>query len=100
MSRLSLKSIVRDEAVRGFLQRLVRDFIDLADWSARLDFLATYMAEQLDGGLLAKELEQMLNLQVGLSKNLEAADIQVRHPGPNFQIQIQIQIQNLFYFDK
>lgn len=42
-----------------------------------MDFLATYMAEQIDGGLLAKELEQMLNCQVGLSKNLEGSDIQV-----------------------
>ena len=50
---------------------------DLDDWSARIDFLATYMAEQIDGGLLAKELEALLGCQVGLSKNLEGSDIQV-----------------------
>ena len=42
-----------------------------------MDFLATYMAEQIDGGLLAKELEALLGCQVGLSKNLEGSDIQV-----------------------
>ena len=35
------------------------------------------MAEQIDGGLLAKELEALLGCQVGLSKNLEGSDIQV-----------------------
>ena len=50
---------------------------DLDDWSARVDFLATYMAEQIDGGLLAKELEALLGCHVGLSKNLEGSDIQV-----------------------
>ena len=42
-----------------------------------MDFLATYMAEQIDGGLLAKELEALLGCHVGLSKNLEGSDIQV-----------------------
>ena len=45
-----------------------------------MDFLATYMAEQIDGGLLAKELEALLGCQVGLSKNLEGSDIQVVIP--------------------
>ena len=45
-----------------------------------MDFLATYMAEQIDGGLLAKELESLLGCQVGLSKNLEGSDIQVVIP--------------------
>ncbi len=47
MSRLSLKSIVRDASVRRFLSSLVGECVDLTDWSARLDFLATYMAEQV-----------------------------------------------------
>lgn len=64
-SRLSLRSIVQDEKVRRFLTELVNDLIDHTDWSARVDFLATYMAEQIDGGLLAKELEGMLGCQVG-----------------------------------
>lgn len=59
-SRLSRRSIVKDEKVRNFLIELINDNIDRADWSARVDFLATYMAEQIDGGLLAKELEAML----------------------------------------
>ena len=76
MSRLSLKSIVRDEGVRRFLSRLVGECVDLADWGARLDFLATYMAEQIDGGLLAKELEQMLNCQVRSELRLEFEELE------------------------
>ena len=58
------------------------------DWSARVDFLATYMAEQIDGGLLAKELESLLGCQVGLSKNLEGSDIQVTLPSHGCQMAI------------
>ncbi len=64
LSRISLKSMVKDGEVRAFLTALVRDHVDLGDWSARMDFLATYLAEQIDGGLLAKELETMLGCQV------------------------------------
>ena len=59
---------------------------DMDDWSARVDFLATYMAEQIDGGLLAKELESLLGCQVGLSKNLEGSDIQVTLPPHSCQL--------------
>jgi hypothetical protein len=61
--KLSLRSMVSDESVRNFFSALVAECLDLDDWSARMDFLATYMAEQIDGGLLAKELEAMLNCQ-------------------------------------
>ena len=61
---------------------------DMDDWSARVDFLATYMAEQIDGGLLAKELESLLGCQVGLSKNLEGSDIQVTLPPHGCQMAI------------
>ncbi len=59
-AKLSLRTMVGDDAVRGFFRDLVTDCLDLDDWSARLDFLATYMAEQFHGGMLAKELEKML----------------------------------------
>ena len=84
-SKLSLKSVIGDEKIRNFFKNLVKEFLDKENWSARLDFLATYMAEQIDGGLLAKELETMLDVHVGMSKNLEGSDIQVtmKRPGVN-----------------
>eukprot|EP00094_Tigriopus_californicus_P004958 TCALIF_04774-PA protein Name:"Similar to nek8 Serine/threonine-protein kinase Nek8 (Danio rerio)" AED:0.11 eAED:0.12 QI:30/0.66/0.28/0.85/0.83/0.71/7/0/1060 len=85
-ARLSLRTIISDDHVRQFMVRIVTDFIDLENWSSRLDFLATYMAEQINGGLLAKELETLLGCQVGMSKNLEGSDIQMikRAPGGGF----------------
>lgn len=85
-ARLSLRTIISDENVRQFMVRIATDFIDLENWSSRLDFLATYMAEQINGGLLAKELETLLGCQVGMSKNLEGSDIQMikRAPGGGF----------------
>lgn len=79
-AKLSLSSIVKDGDVNSFLGRLVAACLDLDDWSSRVDFLATYMAEQVDGGFLAKELEAMLACHVGLSKSLEGSDIQVLRP--------------------
>ena len=40
----------------------------------RLDFLATYAAEHIDGGLIARELETILGCQVSLDKGLEGKE--------------------------
>ena len=41
----------------------------------RLDFLATYAAEHIDGGLIARELQTILGCHVGLAKDLEGKEI-------------------------
>ena len=41
---------------------------------ARLDFLATYAAEHIDGGLIASELQTILGCHVSLAKDLEGKD--------------------------
>ena len=46
-AKLSRKSIIKDEGIRKFFVTMVKEFLDNTDWSARLDFLATYMAEQV-----------------------------------------------------
>ena len=40
----------------------------------RLDFLATYAAEHIDGGLIARELQTILGCHVGLAKDLEGKE--------------------------
>ena len=40
----------------------------------RLDFLATYAAEHIDGGLISRELQTMLGCHVGLTKDLEGKE--------------------------
>ncbi len=37
--------------------------------------MATYAAENLDGGLIAKELTAIMGFQVGLSKDLHGLDL-------------------------
>jgi hypothetical protein len=52
---------------------LAADHLDLAHWGARIDFLATYAAEHIDGALIAKEFEAMLGCKVretGLKKDI------------------------------
>ena len=39
-----------------------------------MDFLATYAAEHIDGGLIARELETILGCQVSLDKGLEGKE--------------------------
>ncbi len=44
------------------------DHLDTSRPGGRLDFLATYAAENRDGAIIAKELETMLGCQVGLKQ--------------------------------
>ena len=39
-----------------------------------MDFLATYAAEHIDGGLIASELQTILGCHVSLAKDLEGKD--------------------------
>ena len=52
-------------------------------WSCfnRLDFLATYAAEHIDGGLIARELQTILGCHVGLAKDLEGKETQANSGG-------------------
>ena len=50
-------------------------------WMDRLDFLATYAAEHIDGGLIARELETMLGCHVGLAKDLEGKETEANSGG-------------------
>ena len=46
-----------------------------SNWSARMDFLATYAAVNLDGALISKEITGIMGCQVGLSKDLYGSDL-------------------------
>lgn len=75
--RLNLKTIINHVELRQFFEDLVADFLDKDDWGARIDFLATYAAEQIDGGLIARALQQMLEVQVAMLKDLEGINVKV-----------------------
>ncbi|XP_040565280.1 serine/threonine-protein kinase Nek8 [Lepeophtheirus salmonis] len=80
-SKISLKTMIGDQMVRKFFMFLVEEFLDKSDPNARIDFLASYAAEHVDGGLISKELESLLNVEVGISSNLQGSDIQVVQKG-------------------
>ena len=48
------------------------------NWSARMDFLATYAAVNLDGALISKEITSIMGCQVGLSKDLYGSDLHAK----------------------
>ena len=41
----------------------------------RLDFLATYAAENIDGNLICRTMKQMLDCEVGMIKDLEGKEV-------------------------
>ena len=49
-----------------------------SNWGARLDFLATYAAVNLDGAMIAKEITSLMGLPVGLSSDLFGNESQIK----------------------
>ena len=76
-ARLNLQTIINDANVRDFFVHMVKRHLDMDNWSARVDFLATYAAEQIDGNLICRTLKQMLGCEVGMIKDLEGKNFKV-----------------------
>ena len=53
-------------------------FILQSNWGARLDFLATYAAVNLDGAMIAKEITSLMGIPVGLSSDLFGNESQIK----------------------
>ena len=104
-ARLNLQTVIGDDAIRRFFVNVSEKFLDHTDWSARcflqfenfflktlshedtsekeisimlwfrLDFLATYAAENIDGNLICRTMKQMLDCEVGMIKDLEGKEV-------------------------
>nr|CAD7412944.1 unnamed protein product [Timema poppensis] len=73
---LSLQSVKSDLSIREFFNRLVGKHTNYSD-SCRLDFLNASPALHVNGGLMARQLELLLNIPVGMSKDLFGTDVQM-----------------------
>jgi hypothetical protein len=69
--RLFLSIFIEYKILSNQLPLLLQLFYFL---HVRLDFLATYAAEHIDGGLIARELQTILGCQVSLAKDLEGKE--------------------------
>ncbi|KAJ9591396.1 hypothetical protein L9F63_002002, partial [Diploptera punctata] len=73
---LSLESVKSDVSIREFFSHLIRNNM-FSTPNARLDFLNASPALHVNGGLVAHQLEMLLNLPVRMSKDLFGADVQL-----------------------
>ncbi|CAG0889811.1 unnamed protein product [Darwinula stevensoni] len=80
---LNMDTVMEDEETREFFKSLVTRHVARNRLGSRLDFLACPIALERDGGLLAREMEILLDVTVGMSKDLFGADIQVSKPYPD-----------------
>ncbi|XP_069689683.1 serine/threonine-protein kinase Nek8-like isoform X2 [Periplaneta americana] len=75
---LSLDSVKTDVSIREFLNHLVGRNMKLSAPSCRLDFLNASPALHVNGGLMAHQLEMLLNLPVGMCKDLLGTDVHLK----------------------
>ena len=73
--KITLSTLVSDAGLRdvfsGLAQRL------LMEEGGRLDFLGSYAADHIDGGLLARELESLMGVVVGVHRTLDGGPVVV-----------------------
>ncbi|CAG0891893.1 unnamed protein product [Cyprideis torosa] len=75
---LNFNTIHKDESVRDFFKVLVAHHLNRRDNpTARIDFLQCPIALERNGGMIGRVLEGLLGCQVGMSKDLFGADIQI-----------------------
>lgn len=87
---LSLESVKKDVSIREFLSHLVGCNMKLSAPNRRLDFLNASPSLCMNGGLMAYQLEMLLNLPVGMYKDLFGADVQLSRmrsdPNPHLTV--------------
>ncbi|XP_021939343.1 serine/threonine-protein kinase Nek8-like isoform X2 [Zootermopsis nevadensis] len=74
---LSLESVKADVSIREFLNHLVGGNMNLSSPNCRLDFLNASPSVNVNGGLMTHQLEMLLNLPVGMSKDLFGVNVEL-----------------------
>ena len=67
--------------MRSFFSTLIDNHLDRSWINARVDLLACNAAQSVDGGLIARELETIVEVPVGISKDMAGSDIQLERIG-------------------
>lgn len=74
---LSLESVKADVSIREFLSHLVGCNMNLSSPNCRLDFLNAFPSVNVNGGLMAQQLEMLLNVSSQLALSCYTVDQQV-----------------------
>ncbi|KAJ8870688.1 hypothetical protein PR048_029712 [Dryococelus australis] len=74
---LSPQSVKADLGVREFFSQLVSRHLDYTSPTCRLDFLSVSPAVHANGDLIVHQLQSLLGIPVGMSKDLFGTDVQM-----------------------
>ncbi|KAL3886394.1 hypothetical protein ACJMK2_026392 [Sinanodonta woodiana] len=72
---ITKEAIVENQHLREFFKSLVSDYVDIISPNARLDFLASNVMLHNDGATIAKEIENIVGIPVGMHKDLIGSEI-------------------------
>ncbi|CAM1314269.1 Uncharacterised protein g6493 [Pycnogonum litorale] len=72
---LSRKTIFEDVKIRRFFKYVARNHVDFHARGCRMDFLSAKLATQKDGDIILQELQSLLTIPVGMSKDLYGVDL-------------------------
>ncbi|XP_064595853.1 serine/threonine-protein kinase Nek9-like [Liolophura sinensis] len=72
---LTRESVQENRPIHDFLQSLLTNHIEADSPLRRLDFLACHAAQTNEGRQIAKEIQSVFNIPVGISREIEGGDI-------------------------
>ena len=58
--KITLQTLISDHSVKQFFELIQRNILEQSN--ARVDFLGSYAAEHVDGGLIARELQSIMQV--------------------------------------
>ena len=60
--KITLQTLISDHSVKQFFELIQRNILEQSN--ARVDFLGSYAAEHVDGGLIARELQTIMQVKI------------------------------------
>ncbi|XP_070545873.1 uncharacterized protein [Ptychodera flava] len=81
-------TLSEQQNIRDFFCNLVKNYLDKDNVNARIDFLACHAAQNPDGTHIAKELESLIGVSVGISKEILGTDIPATRVGDTSKISV------------
>ncbi|XP_077996626.1 uncharacterized protein LOC144449943 isoform X2 [Glandiceps talaboti] len=85
---ITASSISEQQSMKDFFCNLVKNCLNKDNINSRIDFLASNAAQNPEGVHIATELESLIGVSVGISKEILGTDIQVTRVGDSSQISI------------
>ena len=73
--KITLQTLISDKELRDLFELISRNV--LVEEGGRVDFLGSYAADHVDGGLMARELQSLMQVPVGVHRNLVGGEVVV-----------------------